>query len=256
MLGFCMPASATAGFDPFAAAGIEQRTGARIPLETGFTDQDGRVVRLGELLQGRPVLLAPVYFTCPNVCGAQLATLFQVLASVGYRVGKDYDVIAYSFNPDETPANARVERDKLGKQWPQLIDAPGVHFLVGDEAAAKALSNAIGFRYRYDPAIRQYAHVSAVGVLTSQGQLSRWLYGLGYQATDLRLAITEAGRGQVGSLGDRLLLLCYHYDPKTGGYDSLVMGALRVGGLATVFALAGFIGLALHRERCRQRSGE
>ncbi|WP_230382350.1 SCO family protein [Pseudomonas luteola] len=254
MVIFCATVQAANIFDPFTMTGIDQKLGTQVPLEARFTDQNGQPVRLGDLLHKRPVVLVPVYYTCPNVCGAQLATLFKVLEAVGYRVGEDYDVIAYSFNPAETPVDAQAERDKLRKLWPQLVDSPDVHFLVGVEGASKALSEAIGFRYRYDPDIQQYAHVSAVGVLTGEGRLARWLYGLGYQPNDMRLAITEAGQGQVGSLGDQLLLLCYHYNPKVGGYDNLVIRALQVGGIATVLTLAGFIGFSLRRDWRKRKS--
>jgi len=249
LMSWSVHACAVELFDPFSSAGIDQRPGALVPLDARFTDQQGQTVRLGDLLGERPVILAPVYYTCPNVCGAQLASLFNILASLDYRVGRDFDLIAYSFNPAETSADAQREMDRLRKRWPRQVDAAGVHFLVSDEVSSKALSDAIGFRYRYDPDLQQYAHVSAVAVLTAQGRLARWLYGLGYQPNDMRLAITEAGQGKVGSLGDQLLLLCYHYNPKVGGYDNGVILALQVGGIVTVVLLFGFVGLSLRRER-------
>lgn len=238
-------------FDPFAAAAIEQKPGAQVPLDASFTDHDGRRVSLGDLLDGRPVVLAPVYFTCPNVCGAQLSSLFNLLSALPFEVGRDFDVIAFSFHPGETPADARAERDKLLARWPQLVGSPGVHFLTGPASSSAALAEAIGFRFRWDPEVEQYAHVSAIATLSPGGRLTRWLYGLGYQPDDLRLALTDAGEGKVGSLGDQLLLLCYHYNPRLGGYDNMVVAALQVGGSATVLALLGFIGVSLWRDRRR-----
>ncbi|WP_231139221.1 MULTISPECIES: SCO family protein [Pseudomonas] len=248
----CLNVQAAELFDPFGSAGIDQKPGASVPLATRLTDQRGRSVRLGDLLGKRPVVLAPVYYTCANVCGAQLASLFNVLEALDYRVGQDFDLIAYSFNPTETVADAQKEMNKLRQRWPQQVDAKGVYFLVGDDVATKALSDAVGFRYRYDPKVQQYAHVSAIAVLTAQGRLARWLYGLGYQPNDMRLAITEAGQGNVGSLGDQLLLLCYHYNPRVGGYDSVVMLALKIAGVMTVLLLIGFIGWALRRDWLRK----
>ena len=265
------PAIAEAPFDPFASAGIEQKPGSQVPLDLRFRDDDGKLVSLGELIAERPVILAPVYYRCPNVCGAQLASLFNLLTALSFKVGEDYEVIAFSFDPRETPADAQAERAKLRERWPQLADSPHVHFLtdsvpteqasnnptnpgtaatpIPQQSSGAALAEAIGFRYRWDPDIQEYAHASAIATLSPVGKLVRWLYGLGYQPDDMRLALTDAGEGRFGSLGDQLLLLCYHYNPRTGGYDNLVIGALQVGGIGTTLVLGGFIGLTLWRER-------
>ncbi|MFL9813284.1 SCO family protein [Stutzerimonas sp. VN223-3] len=271
-------AAADAPFDPFAAAGIEQKPGAQAPLDLRFRDDEGKLVELGELIAERPVILAPVYYRCPNVCGAQLASLFNLLTALSFEVGKDYEVIAFSFDPSETPADAQAERAKLRERWPQLADSPHVHFLtdsapmkqasnnpsnpgtgassVPQQSAGVALAQAIGFRYRWDPEIQEYAHASAIATLSPAGKLVRWLYGLGYQPDDMRLALTDAGEGRVGSLGDQLLLLCYHYNPRTGGYDNIVIAALQVGGIGTTLALGGFIGLTLWRERRKRGAAD
>ncbi|AHL75310.1 electron transporter SenC [Stutzerimonas stutzeri] len=260
------PAMADAPFDPFTAAGVEQKPGAQVPLELRFTDVDGDHVTLGELFEGRPVILAPVYYRCPNVCGAQLSSLFNLLSALSFELGKDYEVIAFSIDPRETPQDAEAERAKLRKRWPQLVDSPHVHFLSevapatrpepnpSHPAAGTALAEAVGFTYSWDPEIGEFAHASAIATLSPDGKLVRWLYGLGYQPDDMRLALTDAGEGKTGSLGDQLLLLCYHYNPRTGGYDNLVIGALQVGGIGTTLILGGFIGVTLWRER-RKRKG-
>lgn len=247
---------ADAPFDPFAAAGIDARPGAQVPLDASFTNDRGEAVTLGQLLEGRPAVLVPVYFHCPNVCGTQLASLFNLLGTVPFELGKDYVLIVYSFDPRETPADARAERDRLARRWPALAGSDAVHLLTGPEASSRGVSDALGFRYRWNPQIQEYAHVSAVATLTPSGTLAQWLYGLGYQPNDLRLALTDAGQGQVGDFGDQLLLLCYHYDPRTGGYDNWVIGALQVGGTGTAAALLGFIGLALWRERRKREGGD
>lgn len=240
------------GFDPFTAAGIDSsRVGSRLALDTRFTDQHGGSVRLGDLLNGQPTLLVPLYFRCPNVCGAALSTLFSQLANQPYRLGRDFQVIAFSFDPREDVSAAREELAKLIQHWPALANAPGLHLLTGDAAASQALADSIGFGYRFDPQQQQYAHSSAVAVVTADGRLSRWLYGLGYQASDLRLALTEAGQGKLGAIKEQLLLLCYHYDPQSGTYSSRIILLLQVAGVATVLVLGLFIGLAVRRERRR-----
>ncbi|EIK94788.1 electron transport protein SCO1/SenC [Pseudomonas sp. M47T1] len=254
LLVICMAvlpwARADAPFDPFAAAGIDtSRIGQALPADLTFTDQRGQTVRLGDVLGQRPTLLIPLYFRCPNVCGAALSTLFSQLQPLRYQLGRDYRLIAVSFDPREHLQAAREEQAKLQPRWPAMANSPELYLLTGSAANSTALMQALGFGYRYDPAIGQYAHSSAVAVVTPHGRLSRWLYGLGYQADDLRLALTEAGQGRLGSLGDQLLLLCYHYDPHTGLYSSRIIVALQVAGCLTVLILAGFIGGRLRQER-------
>lgn len=257
-LSFALTASVRAAepFDPFAAAGIDSQPGAQVPLDTRFTDDSGESVTLAQLLDGRPAVLVPVYFRCPNVCGSQLASLFNLLGAVPFELGKDYVVIAYSFNPHETPADARAEREKLTRRWPELAGSYAVHLLTGPESASRRVSDALGLQYRWDAEIQEYAHASAVATLSPSGKLVQWLYGLGYQPTDLRLALTDAGEGRVGDFSDQLLLLCYHYNPRTGGYDNWIIGALQVGGTGTALALLGFIGRSLWRERRERRKRE
>ena len=254
-LALTMPAQGAVPFKPFKEAGIDEHPGAQVPLDARFKDDNGDSVSLGELLDGRPAVLVPVYFNCPNVCGTQLASLFNLLDAVPFELGKDYVLIVYSFDPRETPADARAERDKLAKRWPKLAGSDAVHLLTGPEAASRAVSDALGFRYRWDPEIKEYAHASAVAALSPSGKLVQWLYGLGYQPNDLRLALTDAGEGQVGDFSDQLLLLCYHYNPRTGGYDNWIIGALQVGGTGTAVALLGFIGLSLWREKRKREVG-
>jgi protein SCO1/2 len=245
-----MQQSVAQPFDPFSAAGIDPaRVGERLALDSRFTDQHDQPVRLGDLLHGQPTLLVPLYFRCPNVCGAALSTLFSQLASQPYRIGRDFQVIAFSFDPREDASTARAELLKLSQHWPTLATEPGLHLLTGDSAASQALARSIGFSYRYDDQQQQFAHTSAVAVVTGDGRLSRWLYGLGYQADDLRLGLTEAGQGKLGALKEQLLLLCYHYDPQSGTYNSRVILLLQVAGVATVLGLGLFIVLALRRER-------
>ena len=228
LMGMPLVAVAAVPFDPFAAAGIDSRQiGTALPRNLQFVDQQGHSVRLGELLDQRPVLLIPVYFRCPNVCGAALSTLFSQLQNVPYQLGRDYQVIAFSFDPRETTDAAQQELSKLAQHWPILGQNPALHLLTGTAQNSATLARALGFGYAFDDLQQQYAHSSAVAVVTGDGRLSRWLYGLGYQASDLRLALTEAGQGRLGALKEQLLLLCFHYDPANGTYSSRVIRCCR-----------------------------
>lgn len=245
--------SAAQTFDPFSAAAIDTaQVGQRLALDAQFTDQRGHSVRLGDLLGGRPTLLVPLYYRCPNVCGAALSTLFSQLAIQPYRLGRDFQVIAFSFDPRENSHAAREELARLSQHWPSLAAEPALHLLTGDASANQALAHSLGLSYRFDEQQQQYAHSSAVAVLTGDGRLSRWLYGLGYQASDVRLALTEAGQGKLGAFKEQFLLLCYHYDPQSGTYNSRIIVLLQVAGMTTVLVLGLFIVLALHRDRQRQ----
>ncbi|KYO50567.1 SCO family protein [Tistrella mobilis] len=248
-----LPAGAQAPFDPFDRAGIDPKPGARVPLDLAFRDQTGARVTLGELGGGRPILLAPVLHDCPNICGVTMAGLARAIQAQDYTAGRDFAVVAFGIDPHEGPETARASLDELTQGFPDLGHG-AMAALTGQAAQIRAVTDALGFRYAWDESIGQYAHVAAVAVLTADGRLARWLYGVAPEPTDLSLALTEAGEGRLGDWGDQLLLLCYHYDPKTGRYGSLVSWALRIGGSATVLAGAGLIGLAVLRER-RRRSG-
>jgi protein SCO1/2 len=220
--------------------------GAAIPPDLVFRDEAGRTLRLADLLGATPVILAPVYYTCPNICGVTLATLFAGLADTSLAPGADYRVVAVSIEPAEGPADAAQAKAKALERFQIADDA--VRFLTGD---AGPLMQAIGFRYGRSARADELEHAVGAAVLTADGRLSRWLPGLGFQPEDLRLALVEAGRGRIGNLADRLLLLCSHFDPETGRYTSSVMALARGLGGATVLLVAGAIGGAVLLERRR-----
>ncbi|MBX4994921.1 protein SCO1/2 [Rhizobium binae] len=236
-------------FDPFQQAGIDQRPGVLLPMSTTFIDEAGRAANLKSAAAGRPMLLVPVLHRCPNICGVTLSGLMEAVRAQSYKPGKDFAVVAMSIDPTETPGDARQSMEELCKRYPDL--AAAVHAWTGSGQAIAAVTGALGYRYAWDEQIGQYAHISATAVVTPSGHLSRWLYGLAPVPDDLNLALTEAGQGQLGSWGQQLLLLCYHYDPTTGRYSPIVWNALRVGASVTIASLAGFLGLAFLRERRR-----
>ena len=255
-LAASFPAQAKESLDPFAGVGIDARPGAVVPQNAVFRDEAGQEVRLGDLLGRRPVILAPVYYRCPNICGATLARLFSSLNDLSLTVGNDFDVVAVSFDQRETPADA-AEAEAKARQRYARPDGGGAYFLTGSEASIATLTDAIGFRYRWDPALGQYAHAAALAVLTPSGKIVHWLNSMAYEPIDLRLALVEAGQGRIGDVADQILLLCYQYDPETGRYSSFIWTALRAGSTACLVAIAIFVLLALRREqRARRRSQE
>jgi protein SCO1/2 len=238
-------AQAAAPFDPFRQATIEAPVGARAPLDMPLQDEFGRAVTLRGLAGGRPIVLAPVLHNCPNICGVTLGSLADAVAERARARGDDIAVVALGIDPRETPADARTGKAALAAREAGVP----IHALTGGEAAIKAVTDALGYRYAYDPEIGQYAHVAALAVLAPDGRLARWLYGLAPEATALDEAVAEAREGRIGSLGERLLLLCYRYDPRTGRYTLLIDRVLQVAGIAVVLALAGFVVLSLLKER-------
>ncbi|MBI1200227.1 MAG: SCO family protein [Phenylobacterium sp.] len=237
-------------FDPFGAAGVDQKPGAQIPLDRRFQDETGRTVSLRELADGKPLVLAPVQHRCPNLCALTLEGLRDAFTGQSFKPGKDFVLVALGIDPHETRDAAELsERRMTG--GPDA--ASGIHALTGKPEDIAAVTKALGYRYAWDPRIGQYAHIAAVAVLTPKGKLARWLYGLAPKPEDFHLALIDAGQGQVGDLGDQIRLLCYHYDPVTGQYSNLIWSALRWGGGLTIAGLAGIIGFAMLRERRRRR---
>ncbi|MBE7186634.1 MAG: SCO family protein [Methylobacterium mesophilicum] len=242
-------AEAAAPFDPFKETAIDSRRDAGVPTGLHFRDEAGRGVTLAELSAGKPMLLVPVLHDCPNICGVTLEGLAQAIEAQHFRAGSDFVLVAFGIDPRETPDSAARSLARLAKAFPALVRGGGVHALTGDETSIHAVTDALGYRYAFNPEIDQYAHLAATAVLTPDGRLARWLFGLAPQPTDLRLALTEAGQGKVGGVADRLLLLCYHYDPVTGRYGALIWTMLRVGGCGTALALGSLMAFALIRER-------
>jgi protein SCO1/2 len=231
--------------------GFEQRVGERLPLDLVFRDESGRSVRLGDYFGDTPVLLVPAYYECPMLCTLVLNGVVGALKALPFEVGKEFRVVTFSFNPAETSALAAAKKLAVLDRYGRPGAAGGWAFLVGDEPSIRALTQAIGFRYAWDPEHQQYAHASGVVVATSEGRLARYFYGIEYPPRDLRLALVEASQNRIGSVVDQVLLFCFHYDPATGRYSALALGAVRVGGILTLLGLGGFIVVMLRRERPR-----
>ncbi len=233
----------------------DQRLGERVPLDARFTDQDGRALTLGSLVDGRPVVLALVYYECPMLCTLVLRGLLDALREVGLDAGEDFSVVAVSIDPRETSALAAAKRAACVKAYGRAGGDEGWSFLVGEEPEIRRLADAVGFRYTYVEATDEYAHGAGVSVLTGEGAVSRVLFGVTFEPRDLRLALVEAGQGAIGTPVDRILLRCFHYDPAHGRYGFAILGSLRLAGFLTVGALAGCVLRLLRRERRAAATG-
>jgi protein SCO1/2 len=226
--------------------GIDQKLNDAIPLDLAFRDEDSNVVQLSTFFGQKPVVLALVYYNCPMLCTQVLNGLDRSLKDVPMDIGKDFEVVTLSIDPSETPRLAAAKRDLYAGIYGRPGAAEGWHFLTGEESQIRKLANAVGFRYAYDADSKQFAHASAVMLLTPGGKISRYLYGIAYAARDMRLGLVEASEGKIGSPVDQVLLFCYHYDPDTGKYGLLISRVIKAGALLTVLAI-GILVLVLSR---------
>jgi protein SCO1/2 len=217
--------------------GIQQNLNQQIPADLMFTDDLGRTVRLGEYFGKRPMILNLVYYNCPMLCGEVLSGLENSLRMIKFDVGKEFDVLTISFDPRETPEMAAHKKAEFLKRYKRPGAEQGWHFLVGRQDAIDALTKAAGFQYEYDEQTKSFAHASAIMVLTPDGKIAQYYYGIEYPPKDLRLGLVEAGQGKIGSVVDQLLLYCYHYDPEKGKYSAVVMRIVRLAGVATMLFL-------------------
>ncbi len=229
---------------------IEQNLNQQVPLNLVFRDEFGRSLPLSTYFSGhKPVLLALVYYTCPMLCNLVLTGMESSLRAISLNPGRDFEVVAVSFDPRDTPEIAAAKRASYLQRYRRPDTANGWHFLTGDEANIKALTAAVGFRYKLDPVTGQYAHASAIMILTPGGKLSRYFYGVEYAPRDVRLGLVEASQNKIGSPVDQMLLFCYHYDPSTGKYGALVMKMVRVAGAGFVLVFGGILLFVLRREK-------
>ena len=234
--------------------GFDQRLGESIPLDLPFRDETGRAVVLRDYFGEKPVLLALVYFRCPMLCTQIAIGAAAGLKGIDYLPGKDFEVLFVSFDPADTPERAAEKKATTVARYGRPETAAGWHFLSGEETSIRPLTEAVGFRYAWDPTVEQFAHASGVVALTPDGRLARYLYGVEYAPKDLQLALHEASAGKIGSVAERLLLLCFHYDAALGKYTIATQRILRVGATLTVIALFGSIVWMLRREHRLKRA--
>jgi protein SCO1/2 len=217
--------------------GIQQNLNEQIPPDLVFTEDLGRQVKLGDYFGKKPLILNLVYFTCPMLCGEELAGLESALRVLKFDVGNEFDVITISFDPKDTPEAAAKKKAEILHRYKRAGAEQGWHFLVGQQDSITAVARAAGFEYEYDGKTGQFAHSTAIMVLTPQGKIAQYYYGIEYPPKDLRLALVDASQQKIGTVVDELLLYCYHYDPEKGKYSATVMRILRVAGVATMLCL-------------------
>lgn len=235
-----------------ANVALQQRLDTQLPLDLMFRDESGEIVRLKQYFGKKPVLVNFMYYRCPMLCSMVMEGISSSLSELKFNVGTDFDVITVSIDPRDKPRDARITKDKYIKRYGRMNAEGGWHFLTGHETAIKTLANAVGFIYSYDLQSDQFGHAAALLVITPDGRVSRYFSGFEYKPRDVRLALVEASRGKIGNAVDQVLLLCYHYDPATGKYSRNAMNFVRAGGVATVFALSGFIIIMVRREKRRE----
>ncbi len=233
-----------------AGVGIDQKLDEQAPLNLSFVDEGGATVPLSSFFHSKkPVILALVYYRCPMLCTQILNGLESSLKAVSFNPGQDFEIVAVSFDPKDTWQTAAAKKQTYVKRYGRANTANGWHFLTGDEANIKALTDAVGFHYKYDPATDQFAHASGIMILTPDGRLSRYFYGVEYAPRDVRLGLVEASQEKIGSPVDEILLFCYHYDPTTGKYGAMAMNMVRLAGGGFVLIGGGVLLFAIRREK-------
>ncbi|GIU81927.1 MAG: SCO family protein [Acidobacteria bacterium] len=227
--------------------GIEQKLGQKIPLDVEFKNEEGQIVKIGDYFgKNKPVILALVYYECPMLCNEVLNGLTGSLKGISLTAGKDFEVVAISFNAKEydIPELAKNKKASYVKRYDRGVGTEsGWHFLTGTQDSIDRITDAIGFKYRWDEKTQQFAHVGGITILTPNGEISKYFYGIDYAPLDLKLALIEASEGKVGTLADQLLLYCYHYDPATGTYGFAILRTIRIAGVLT---LVGIIGMFIY----------
>ncbi|HEY2013881.1 MAG TPA: SCO family protein [Bryobacteraceae bacterium] len=229
--------------------GIDQKLDEPIPLNLTFRDEAGRSVPLSSFFHTKkPVILALVYYRCPMLCTQILNGLESSLKAVSLDPGKDFEILSVSFDPKDTPELAASKKQTYLRRYGRPGTANGWHFLTGDEANIKTLADAAGFHFKYDPKTDQFAHASGIMIVTPDGRLSKYFYGVEYAPRDVRLGLVEASRNQIGNPVDQILLFCYHYDPSTGKYGAIVMNMVRFAGAAFVLICGTFLLIVFRRD--------
>jgi protein SCO1/2 len=236
--------------DPREYVGYDQKLGAQIPADISFKDENGEAVRLLDFAKDRPLVLALVYYSCPRLCTEVLNGSVRMLRAMNsLELGEDFQYVAISIDPLDTPAIAGEKRTAYLEALGAAARPEGWHFLTGDQASITRLAETVGFRYVWDEHSEQYAHDGGLVVITPEGKVSHYFFGVEFSAFDVRLALVDAAAGKIGSIVDHILLLCLHYDPTRGQYGFWIIGVLRIGGVLTLLTLGSFMLRSVLRER-------
>lgn len=233
--------------------GLDQHLNAQVPLDLEFRDEHGAPVTVGNYVTDKPVILTLVYFRCPMLCTQVLNGLLESSQAISQTLGQDYHIVSVSIDPRETPAMAAAKKKRYVDSYYRPGADSGWHFLTGEQAAIDRLAETVGFRYVYDPKSDQYAHASGIIILTPDGRISRYYYGIDFVPDDLKSGLIDSSRKKIGTPIEQFLLLCFHYDPATGQYGFLIGNAIRIAGVLTVLVLGSFLWLMYRREKQRSR---
>ena len=244
----------TFGGSVASKVGFDQKLDAQVPLDISLKDEQGKPVRLGDFFGERPVILTLVYHECPMLCNEVLNALTRGLKGLTFDVGDQFEVVTVSINPAETTELAAKKKAHYLKRYGRPGAGRGWHFLTGDEGSIRKLAQSVGFRYVYMPESKQYAHAAGLVLLTPTGRVARYFFGISYAPRDLRLGLTEASSGKIGSPVDQMLLFCYRFDPTSGKYSFAIINVLRLLATATALALGAYVSTMLWRERRRGRA--
>lgn len=234
--------------------GIDQHLNQQIPLDLNFIDENGQPAKLGQYFGQKPVIITMVYFTCPMLCSQVLSGLTYTLNGMpSFDVGREFNIVTVSFDPRDTSQAAMENKERYLKRYRRPGSDQGWHFLVGKKDQIDALAQALGFRYTWDPENEQFAHASGIMLLTPDGHIAQYYYGIEFPPRDVHLGLVEASKGKIGTIVDQVLLYCYHYDPRQGRYGAAIFNILRISALATVLVLGGFMLIMLRREHSSAR---
>lgn len=228
--------------------GIEQRLNQQIPPDLVFRDETGKQVRIGDYFGKKPLILSLVYFRCPMLCSEVLSGVEGSLKALTFNVGNQFDVLTVSFDPKDTPEAATEKKADIIRRYHRPGAENGWHFLTGSEASIAALTQTVGFSYEYDPKTDQFAHSTAIMILTPEGKIAQYYYGIEYPPTDIRLGLIQASEHKIGTLADAVILYCYHYDPKAGRYSAVISRIMQLAGGVTILSLGTFLLILFRRE--------
>src|SRR5499433_3537222 len=239
------PALVNVGFDP--------QLNAQIPLDAPFVDEYGQSVTLGDFSGKKPIVLAFVYFTCPMLCNQVEQAVVGTLKMISFNPGTDYQVVFLSFDPSDTPDAALKKKHEAMSRFARPLTEPGWHFLTGSQESIDAVTGAADFRFNYDPKTKLFGHASGILLLTPDGRISRYFFGVDYPPSNVRLGLVDASSGKIGTPVDHILLFCYQYDPSKARYSATVLTVIRMGGVVTLLMMV--IGFVIFRRRDHRSGG-
>jgi protein SCO1 len=228
--------------------GFEPPLNGQMPLEVHFRDETGRDVQLREFFGRKPVVLAFVYYSCPMLCDQIQMGVVGTLRMLSFNPGRDYEVVFISFDSRDTQQTAAEKKNAALARFRRPETVSGWHFLTGSKGSIEAVTHAANFRFRFDEKSNLFAHASGVMILTADGRISRYFYGVEYPGRDMRLGLVDASHGRIGTPIDHVLLFCYHYDPSSATYSASILRIIRLGGILTVVSIVGGIWILRRRE--------